>query len=77
MKFNDPLAAIDLLYFINNKQDIAGCTDLIIEIIPLQDNRKLEISLVTFCKINEERNENRINYKVKVDSQKLNVFFVK
>ena len=76
MKFSDPSAAIDLNYFTNNKQEINDSSDLIIEMIPIQDNIKLDCCLVTYCKITDEKNDRGSNYKVKVESLKLNVIIV-
>jgi len=56
-----------------NKQEIKGSSDLIIELIALKENLTQECVLATFCKVIEERVDNKIIYKVKVDSQKLNV----
>jgi len=57
----------------NNRQEIKDSSDLIIELVPIQENRKLECSMVTYCKIIEDKNDTRTNYKLKAESQKLNV----
>ena len=72
-RFSDSLVVIDILNFLKNKQEIKGSSDLIIEMIALKENKAEECVLATFCKLIEDKEDNRTKYKIKVDSQKLNV----
>jgi len=74
MKFNDTNACFDFNQFLSNKQEVSGSTDLVIELVVMKENRNgVECVLATFCKLIEERVDTRVNCKIKVESQKLNV----
>ncbi len=73
-RFSDSLMVIDLDNFLINKQQINGSYDVIIEMVALRDDKTEECVLASFCNLFEDRGENnKIIYKLKVDSQKLNV----
>jgi arginine decarboxylase len=57
IKFNEAALVIDLNHFINNKQEIEDSTDIILELIPIQDNKKLELKMLHFF-INTGINDN-------------------
>jgi hypothetical protein len=72
-KFNESAINIDMQYFKKNKENYQGSTDVIIELISINDNNQLECVLATFCKIVEQTVNNKIVYKIVSDHQKLNV----
>lgn len=73
LRFADSLVVIDVNYFMKNRQEINGSSDLIIEMVAFKEDGTEECVLATFCKLVEERIENQLVIKAKVDSQKLKV----